>query len=44
MSFTMQTYAHVLPEVQREVATKMNEVLSRAATPVSNSAIPEAVQ
>jgi integrase len=44
VSFTMQTYAHVLPEVQREVATKMNAVLSRVATPVANSAITKAVQ
>ena len=27
VSFTMQTYAHVLPEVQRQVATKMDEIL-----------------
>jgi integrase len=27
VSFTMQTYAHVLPEVQKEVATKMDEIL-----------------
>ena len=24
----MQTYAHVLPEVQKEVATKMDEILT----------------
>ena len=24
----MQTYAHVLPEVKRETATKMDEILS----------------
>src|SRR5690349_8379187 len=29
VSFTMQTYAHVLPEVQRSVATKMDEILAR---------------
>ena len=28
MSFTMQTYAHVLPHVQRDVADKMNEILN----------------
>ena len=27
VSFTMQTYAHVLPHVQREIATKMDEIL-----------------
>jgi integrase len=27
VSFTMQTYAHVLPEVQKQVATKMDEIL-----------------
>ena len=30
VSFTMQTYAHVLPEVQRQVATKMDEILGPA--------------
>ena len=29
----MQTYAHVLPEVQRSIATKMDEIL--APTPVA---------
>jgi integrase len=28
VSFTMQTYAHVLPEVQKQVATKMDEILA----------------
>jgi len=28
VSLTMQTYAHVLPEVQRFVATKMDEILN----------------
>jgi integrase len=27
VAFTMQTYAHVLPEVQKEVAAKMDEIL-----------------
>jgi integrase len=27
VSFTMQTYAHVLPEVQKQVAAKMDEIL-----------------
>jgi integrase len=28
VSFTMQTYAHVLPEVRRQTAVKMDEILS----------------
>ena len=28
VSFTMQTYAHVLPHVQRDVAAKMDEILN----------------
>jgi integrase len=28
VSFTMQTYAHILPEVQKQVATKMDEILT----------------
>lgn len=28
VSFTMQTYAHVLPEVQKQVAVKMDEILA----------------
>jgi integrase len=43
VSFTMQTYAHVLPHVQREVATKMDEILSRVATPVANKAVLEKI-
>jgi len=35
VSFTMQTYAHVLPEVQKQVATKMDEIL--APQPVATS-------
>jgi len=27
VSFTMETYAHVLPEVQKQAATKMDEIL-----------------
>jgi len=27
VSFTLQTYAHVLPHVQREIAAKMDEIL-----------------
>ena len=36
VSFTMQTYAHVLPEVQKQVATKMDEIL--VPKPVATSA------
>jgi hypothetical protein len=28
VSFTMQTYAHALPEVQKQVAAKMDEILT----------------
>jgi integrase len=35
VSFTMQTYAHVLPHVQREVAAKMDEILKPIATSVA---------
>ena len=41
VSFTMQTYAHVLPHVQREVADKMDAILNPpkngVATTVANS-------
>jgi integrase len=38
VSFTLQTYAHVLPEVQEQVATKMDEILGQkpAANTVAN--------
>ena len=36
VSFTLQTYAHVLPEVQKQVATKMDEILA-APLPVANN-------
>jgi integrase len=32
VSFTMQTYAHVLPHVQREAASKMDKILNPVAT------------
>jgi integrase len=38
VSFTMQTYAHVLPHVQREAASKMNEILNPVATSVATKA------
>jgi integrase len=41
VSFTMQTYAHVLPEVQKQVATKMDEIL--APKPVATSVATNAV-
>jgi integrase len=45
VSFTLQTYAHVLPEVQRQVAVKMDEILSpnRVATMVATRPIAESV-
>jgi len=46
VSFTMQTYAHVLPQVQRDVAVKMDDILQPApvAAPVAASAVPKKVQ
>jgi integrase len=37
VSFTLQTYAHVLPEVQKQTASKMDDILnpSRVATSVA---------
>jgi integrase len=45
VSFTMQTYAHALPEVQRSVATKMDEILNPkpVATSVATKPVSEAV-
>src|SRR5215467_4665470 len=40
VSFTMQTYAHVLPEVQKQVATKMDEILG--VNPVATSVATKA--
>ncbi len=37
VSFTMQTYAHVLPHVQREVADKMDAILNPAPKPVATT-------
>src|SRR5262249_51532030 len=39
VSFTMQTYAHVLPEVQKQVAAKMDEIFApvRVATNVATT-------
>jgi len=46
VSFTMETYAHVLPEVQKQAATKMDEILgpkpvatSVATKPVSGRVV-----
>lgn len=46
VSFTMQTYAHVLPHVQREAAAKMDQILnpepvatSVATKPVTGTAV-----
>ena len=42
VSFTMQTYAHVLPHVQRDVAAKMDEILNPqpVATSVATRPVP----
>ena len=37
VSFTMQTYAHVLQEAQKQVANKMDEILG--AKPVANKSV-----
>lgn len=41
VSFTMQVYAHVLPEVQTQVAATMDEIL--APKPVATSAATKAI-
>lgn len=43
--FTMQTYAHVIPEVQRQVATKMDEILGPkpVATTVATKPVSERI-
>jgi hypothetical protein len=41
VSFTLQTYAHVLPEVQKQVAVKTDEIL--ASKPVATKPVPESV-
>ncbi len=45
VTFTMETYAHVLEEVKKEVATKMDNILARppVATRVANKARPARV-
>jgi integrase len=45
VSFTLQTYAHVLPEVQKEVATKMDDILApkRVATRVATKPVSEQI-
>jgi integrase len=45
VSFTMQTYAHVLPHIQRDVADKMDEILNPkpVATFVANKPDPAKV-
>jgi integrase len=45
VSFTMQTYAHVLPEVQKETAAKMDEILvaKPAATKVATKRVKRLV-
>jgi integrase len=45
VSFTMQTYAHALPEIQKQTASKMDEILtpSPVATSVATNAISRMV-
>lgn len=45
VSFTLQTYAHILPEVQKQVAVKMDEILAPkpVATMVATKPSPESV-
>ncbi len=38
VSFTMQTYAHVLPQIRKDVASKMDEIFSPVATTVATKA------
>jgi len=42
VSFTMQTYAHVLPQIQKEVAAKMDEILTEK--PVATSVATKAAR
>ncbi len=44
VSFTMQTYAHVLPEAQKDVAAKMDAILNPVATSVAASKSSQKVQ
>jgi integrase len=44
VSFTMQTYAHVLPHVQRDVATKMDEILNPQPVATTVATKPDAVK
>ena len=44
ISLTMDTYAHVVPTMRREVAAKMDEVFDPVATSVATSALSERVQ
>jgi integrase len=37
VSFTMQTYAHVLPQIRKDVANKMDEIFSPVATNVATN-------
>ncbi len=43
VSFTMQTYAHVIRETQQELADKMDEILNPVAPQVAPSKAPELV-
>jgi integrase len=44
VSFTMQTYAHVLPHIQRDVADKMDEILNPKPVATSVATKPDAAK
>jgi integrase len=43
IAVTMNTYSHVIPAMRREIATRMDEILSPVATPVATPSQTEAV-
>jgi len=44
VSFTMQTYAHVLPHIQRDVADRMDEILNPKPVATSVATKPDAAE
>jgi integrase len=43
VSFTMQTYAHVLDQTKREIASQMDTILNPVATPLATVQSPKPV-
>ena len=43
ISLTMNTYSHVIPALQKEVASQMDEILSPVATNVATQELPARV-